>query len=276
MRISPALLIVGAGRLLGCRDPHRVLAAAPPPPVPSDVVDSQPASPAFLDASQPSPEPPRDIGPFHVPFLNGRTALVVLPAARSKPHRLIATLHGVCNPPSYACGSWKEAASTFGLLVCPTGNTTCTTEAPGAPTWEEPFAQIDADLEQAIAKVAARYPGEIAREGAILTGFSRGAYAAAIIAARHPGRWPMLVLNEADTELSLTMLRSAKVRAVALIAGEWGSQIAGERKNADDLAAQGFPIRLWVMPKAGHFYSANIDDIMRQAIEFVLAHEHDA
>ena len=160
------------------------------------------------------------------------------------------------------------------MLVCPTGNAECA-EVPGAPTWEEPFAKIDEDLEASIAKVSARYPDEISREGAILTGYSRGAYAATSIAARHPGRWPLLVLNEADVELSLRMLQWSKVRAVALIAGEWGNQIAGERKNVDELAAQGFPIRLWVMPKAGHAYSANIEDIMREAIAFVLSHEHD-
>ena len=82
-------------------------------------------------------------------------------------------------------------------------------------------------------------------------------------------------LLEADVELSLRMLQWSKVRAVALIAGEWGNQIAGERKNVDELAAQGFPIRLWVMPRAGHAYSANIEDIMREAIAFVLSHEHD-
>jgi hypothetical protein len=219
-------------------------------------------------------EDARPIGPFQVPFLPSRLAYVVLPSSATKPHRLIAGLHGVCITPSYSCGTWMHAAAELGLLVCPTGNQMCV-DVPGAPTWEEPFAKIDEDLETAIAKVSARYPGEVSREGAVLTGYSRGAYAAAIIAARHPGRWPFLVLNEADTELSLPMLRAGKVRAVALIAGEWGSQIAGERKNVDELTSQGYPIRLWVMPKAGHAYSSNIEAIMREALEFVLSHEHD-
>jgi hypothetical protein len=218
--------------------------------------------------------PVRAIGPFQVPFLPSRAAFVVLGGTAGKPHRLIAGLHGVCTPPSYSCGTWLHAASEAGMLVCPTGNAECP-DVPGAPTWEEPFAKIDEDLEASIAKVSARYPGELTREGAILTGYSRGAYAAVSIAARHPGRWPMLVLNEADVELTIAMLHWSKVRAVALIAGEWGAQIAGERKNVDDLAGQGFPIRLWVMPRAGHAYSANIEDIMREAIAFVLSHEHD-
>jgi hypothetical protein len=34
---------------------------------------------------------------------------------------------------------------------------------------------------------------------------------------------------------------------------------------------QGFPARLWVMKAAGHYYSGDIDQIMRDAIAFVLA-----
>lgn len=286
-----AALIVGA---LGCRDAQSVRSMATPPPAASSgggsnsldaeegseggAVSEAPGTPLDGIAEGASPgatEPPRSVGPLQVPFLGARRAFVVPAAAGRAPHRLIAMLHGVCNPPSYACGQWSHAASLHGVLVCPTGNAICTTESPGAPTWDESFAKIDEDLERAIAKVSDRFPGETTREGAILVGFSRGAYAAAIIAARHAGRWPFLILNEADTELSLPMLRQGKVRAVALIAGEWGSQVKGERKNADDLTKKGYPIRLWVMPKAGHHYSANIDDIMSEAIEFLVSHEKD-
>jgi hypothetical protein len=226
---------------------------------------------APLDAA-PDAQGARNIGPFQIPFLPDRTAYVVLGTSPTK-RRLVAGIHGVCTAPSYSCGTWLHAASEVGMLVCPTGNAPCADNA-SLPTWEEPFAKIDEDLETSITKVSARYP-ELAREGAVLTGYSRGAYAAAIIAARHPGRWPFLILTEADAELTLPMLRGGKVRAVALIAGEWGNQIAGERKNAEDLAAQGYPIRLWTMPKVGHPYSANIEDIMREALTFVLSHEHD-
>ena len=61
-----------------------------------------------------------------------------------------------------------------------------------------------------------------------------------------------------------------RVRAVALIAGERGSQLAGERKTAERLAKQGYPARLWVMKGAGHHYSADIDTIMSEAIAYVI------
>jgi hypothetical protein len=217
----------------------------------------------------------RNPGPFEIPFMDARTAFVVAPRSYATPARLLAMIHGVCTPPSYVCGSWADVAADAGFLVCPTGNKSCEAGGKGAPTWEEPFADIDGDLERAIAATASVFPGELDRSGAILSGFSRGSYAAVILAVRHPGRWPFLILNEADVELSVPMMNAAKVRAVALIAGEWGTQLAGEKTTYETLKKQGYPIKLWIMRKAGHYYSDDIGDIMREAIDFVLAHEHD-
>jgi len=182
-------------------------------------------------------------------------------------HRLLANLHGLCNPPGYACGYWTGAASARGFLVCPEGNSTC--GAGGPPTWTESFGAMDDDLERAIADVSALYPNEIDRDGAVLTGFSRGAWAAPYVAMRHPGRWPYLVLVEADVSLDAATLRRAGVKAVAMLAGEWGSQIAGERATVAKLRAEHFRARFWAMPKAAHYYSANIDALMGEAIDWV-------
>jgi hypothetical protein len=96
---------------------------------------------------------------------------------------------------------------------------------------------------------------------------------AVITAIRHPGRWPYLIVNEADVDLTLTMAKGAGIRAVAFIAGEYGTQLAGERKTVDALVAEGFPARLWVMEKTGHPYSPDIDGIMKEALAYVLAQE---
>jgi len=162
-----------------------------------------------------------------------------------------------------------EAGANAGFLVCPEGNSHC--GANGPPTWTEPVPKMDADLERAIAVVDETHPGEISREGSILTAFSLGAYAAVQIARAHPGRWPYLILNEANVELDVSALKASGVKAVALIAGEKGSQVAGEKRTAERLAKQGFPARLWVMKGAGHYYSADIDTIMAEAVAFVLS-----
>lgn len=222
---------------------------------------------ASADANADASAAPREIGPFEVPFEGTRKVFYVIARTTGRA-RLIANLHGVCNPPGYACGYWVDAASNVGTLVCPEGNSHCG-GASGPPTWTEPIAKVDADLEKAISIVDARHPGELSREGSVLTGFSLGAYSAVQIARKHPGRWPYLVLNEADVPLDVAQLRTAGVKAVALIAGERGSQLKGERRTAERLSKLGFPARLWVMKGAGHHYSADIDAIMSEAIAFV-------
>jgi pimeloyl-ACP methyl ester carboxylesterase len=134
---------------------------------------------------------------------------------------------------------------------------------------------MDTDLERSIAKVEATRPGSIRRDGAVLTGFSRGAYAAPVLARMHPGRWPYLVLIEADVPLSAASLRKSGVRAVALLAGERGTEIAGERKTQLALEQAGFPSRLIVMPGVAHRYPDDMDRCMSEALAFVLSHEHD-
>lgn len=252
--------------LFACRRPEAPPAdaapreAAPPPAIS--------AAPATIDAGPAE----REIGPYEVPLVGTRKVYYVVPRSTRKPARLLANLHGVCNPPGYACGFWVEAASKAGFLVCPEGDGAC---GGTIPTWTEPPAKIDEDLERAIAVVESRHPGEVERGGAVLTGFSLGAYAAAEIAKKHPGRWPYLVLTEADVPLDAPTLRAAGVRAVALVAGEFGTQIAGERRTAEKLARQRFPAQLWVMRGAGHHYSADVDDVMAAAVAFVTS-EGDA
>ena len=201
-------------------------------------------------------------------------------AARSEPWRLVANLHGTCGGPSYACGSWVQAGVEVGALVCPTGNAHCGPSPLSPPTWEAPswpelVRDMDSDLERSIAIVSAHSPHGIRRDDAILTGYSRGGYAVPVIAEMRPGRWPLLLVIEADATLNPAALRRAGVRAVALVAGEWGDQIAGMRKSAEILTAAALPSKLFVMPKTGHLYSENIDEVMREALSFLVAADSD-
>lgn len=267
---------------------ERAPGAGSAPPAESSVVaiaappQADPAPPdADADAAPRLTLADRADGPHELPLAPGRTIYYARPRTGAPPWRVVGHIHGICYPPSYSCGTWLGAAVDVGVLVCPTGNARCGDSGIGppsweAPTWEELVTTMDGDLERSIAKVEAQRRGSIRRDGAILTGFSRGAYAAPIIARMHPGRWPFLVLIEANVPLSAASLRKAGVRAVALVAGEVGTEIAGERKTADELAQAGFPVRLFVMPRAAHLYSDDMDRIMADAFAFVLAHERDA
>jgi len=204
---------------------------------------------------------------------------------RATPARLIGHIHGVCGPPAYACGKWIGAGTAAGFMVCPTGNAKCGDSPYSPPSWEAPtwmelVGIMDHDLETSIAKVAAKRKNAPAaatftREGAILTGYSRGAFAAPAIAKAHPNRWRHMVLIEANVPLSVASLKTAGVKSVALVAGEQGDQIQGMRKTEAALAAESYPVKLFVMPKTGHPYSTNMEDVMASALSFVLQHDAD-
>jgi predicted esterase len=232
-----------------------------------------------------APPPPSSIdGPHEELALDsGRPIYYALPQVGVRPLRLVGHLHGMCGPPPYACGKWIGAGTAVGIMVCPTGNARCGDSPYSPPSWEAPtwtelVGIMDADLERAAAKVEARRPGSIRKDGAILTGYSRGAYAAPVIARRHPNRWRYLVLIEANVPLSAEGLRSSGVRAVALVAGEQGNEIAGMQKTQAELERNGFPSKLFVMRRTGHLYSDDMEYVMHDALAFVLAHEeaHDA
>jgi hypothetical protein len=249
--------------------------------------DAAPSATATADATAialaPASLEERTDGPHELPLAPGRSIFYARPretaASRAgrKPWRVVGHLHGICYPPSYSAGRWLGAAVDVGVLVTPTGNAHCGDAGIGppsweAPTWEELVTTMDADLERSIAKVEAKHPGSIRRDGAVLTGFSRGAYATPVIARMHPGRWPYLVLIEANVPLSVASLRKSGVRAVALLAGEVGTEIAGMRKTQAELEQAGFPSRLYVMPRVGHLYPDDMERIMGEALDFVLAH----
>jgi hypothetical protein len=252
--------------------------AAPAPNAPPPrAVAPLPAS----SAAPPVSAAPRSVdGPHTLALAPGRAIFYALPGEPPRPgprpFRLVAHLHGICHPPAYSCGRWLGAAVDVGALVCPTGNARCGDASVGPPSWEAPSWSelvnvMDTDLERSIATIEAKHPGTIRREGAVLTGWSRGAFAAPVIARNHPGRWPYLVLVEANVPLSAASLRKAGVRAVALLAGERGTEIAGERKTQAELEKEGFAAKLFVMRGVAHLYPDDMDRLMGEALEYVLA-----
>jgi predicted esterase len=267
--------------------PPQTVHEPPEPPEPGSPLDSGVTASAGVEAWSPPPRSNID-GPHEEltldagrPVYYAMPTMHTMPRAADAPLRLVGHLHGMCGPPSYACGKWIGAGTDVGIMVCPTGNARCGESPYSPPSWEAPswpelVAIMDKDLEAAVAKVAAKRPGSIRKEGAILTGYSRGAFAAPVIARRHPGRWRYLVLIEANAPLSVEGLRSSGVRSVALVAGEQGTEIAGMRKTQEDLARAGFPAQLFVMRRTGHLYSDDMELVMHDALAYVLAHEDAA
>ncbi len=292
------LALTGVGPVTACARTVPLEGTASPPSVASTAETSfvdgsargEPdARDAGMDAPRTAEEAVRALGrdridgPHEELALDaGRPIYYALPRETPRPLRLVGHLHGMCGAPSYACGSWLGAGAAFGLVVCPTGNARCGDPTTGPPSWEAPsWAELvgimDRDLETSVARVVKKHPTALAaadpRGGAILTAYSRGAYAAPAIARAHPDRWRHLVLIEANVPLSAASLQAAGVRSVALVAGEQGTEIAGMRKTEAELSATGYPARLFVMRRTGHLYSADIEDVMLAALSYVVTHD---
>ena len=89
----------------------------------------------------------------------------------------------------------------------------------------------------------------------VVVGLSQtvGAFVAGLVARAFGVRWAIAI------------------GAVAMLAGENGSQIAGQKRTIDRLKKAGYPAQFWVMKGAGHHYSADIDTLMAEAMTFVLS-----
>lgn len=277
MRAPRRWLMLGV--LVACKGVMTVAATAPQDPHTDagTIVDAAIRLDAPADAgaedvvADVSPAKRAAIGPWELPMLPpDRNVWYALPRSADE-HRLIAHLHGQCAPPVYSCGQWIDAGAERGVLICPTGNEHCNGTPTGAAMWDESFALMDQDLEKGVSIVSRKLgDGGVDRHDAIMTGFSRGAWAAIEIVRMHPGRWPLLVLVEGDVFINKAYLEASKVRAVAMIAAEQGTELPGMKKSVDAMKAAGYPAELFIMPKTYHLYSADIEEVMRQALTFVI------
>lgn len=197
-----------------------------------------------------------------------RSSLVSFPGD-SRVHPLLVNLHGMCNAPEYSCAPWLDAAGETHFVTCPRGGERCGADGGFGPYWARDASNVEADLDRAIDALDDASHGRLERSRAVLTGFSRGGYLALDLAKREPGRWPYLVIVEADIRVDAAMLEKAGVKAIALVTGELSTQRHGMEKSASALALAGFRSRLWVMPGAGHAYSTDIATIAREALSFV-------
>jgi poly(3-hydroxybutyrate) depolymerase len=211
----------------------------------------------------------RPLGPHTVRFDGEREAFVSAPTKTKRRRRVIASLHGLCQPIVASCSPWAHGASERGFLVCPSGNSSCGSSIAEAPTWNETDEEVEADIEKAIDVMEASYSGEVSREDGVLTGFSRGGYIAARLVSMFPKRWPYLIICEANAQMTAERLRAAGVRAVAIVAGEESIEYPGEKATAEQLEKDGMRVRLYTMKGVGHAYSKDYDDLMAQAVDFV-------
>jgi predicted esterase len=167
--------------------------------------------------------------------------------------------------PEDSCPSFEKAAVPFGFLVCPRGN------APlgQGKMWAGTYADAARSIRAALDAAAALAPGRLDRAGGTLLGFSNGAYFAAEVALREPGRWTGLVLMSMKLDLDGAALRSAGVRRIVLAAGDQDESRASMQSLAQRMSATGMQSRFMSMGPVGHAFPSDINERMCDALSWV-------
>jgi predicted esterase len=200
------------------------------------------------------------------PQAQGAWGVAYAPLDLKAPRPALVFLHGMWAGPEDACPLLREAASRFGFLVCPRGNTPFDAGVMWSGTGADAAGPVRAALDE-----ASRLPqGKLDRgaEGTLI-GYSNGAYFAAELARTQPGRWPGLVLIGMRLDLDPARLRAAGVRRVALAAGDQDDTRSSMQALAQKLDDGGLPSRFVSLGRGGHAFPADMPARMCDAIAWV-------
>jgi predicted esterase len=202
------------------------------------------------------------------PQAQGPWGVAYAPADLAAPRPALVFLHGMWAGPEDACPLLREAASRFGFLVCPRGNTPFDAGVMWSGTGADAAGPVRAALDE-----AARMPqGKLDRVApGTLIGYSNGAYFAAELAQSQPGRWPGLVLIGMKLDLDPAHLRASGVRRVALAAGEQDDTRPSMQALAQKLDTGGVPSRFVSLGPGGHAFPPDMPSRMCDAVAGVRA-----
>lgn len=208
---------------------------------------------------------------FASPRAGGSWGVAIAPADMSSPRPLIVFLHGMWASPEEQCAVFERAASEFGFLVCPRGNTPF---ADGF-MWTGTYADAEKRIAPALAATEALAPGKVdhGRDGTLI-GYSNGAYFAAEVACAEPGRWSGLILLSMKLRLDAARLRAAGVRRVLLAAGDQDSVRESMQQTAEELRAGGLQARFMSLGPGGHPFPPDMADRMVDAIRWARGRAH--
>ena len=171
--------------------------------------DTKPSPPALASASPlasapalaPAPAAPA-LAPLagdwigKLPLPDNGLAYVTPPTGATTKRPVIVAIHGAVDDPGLMCGAWRLVADVYPFVVCPAG-TPLGADAPGRKYVWGGDAQIEKRALEAVAALAAKYPGYVDPDApAVYAAFSQGATMAAPLLVRQAKRFPRAVFTE--------------------------------------------------------------------------------
>jgi predicted esterase len=226
------------------------------------------------DRLEPAPDLPHEAR--HPSYLRGegKTDVIVYPPSTGgSPRSLLLMLHGMCDPPENECPTFAGEATADRFLLCPRATMRCDG---GGTIWNGQPELRDQAVEDAVRRVTAALPGEVATTGHTLVGFSLGAFAAVDVAQRQKGRWKTLVLLGAKIEPDAKLLAEAGIRSVVLGAGQRDMMNAHMRRVTERLQKKGIRARFFSMGDVGHWFAPDMDRWLRDALAWAEQPEEGA
>ncbi len=237
---------------------------------------SAPTATASTSASTaPSIPPPADQGqlvPLDVPGFDA--AVVAVPAAAKPPWPLVIATHGNYDRPGWQCEVWHQTLAARAFVLCPRG-----IPRPDSPRADDTRFHyrsnevLERELDAGIAALGIRYAAHLAEGPILYTGFSLGAIMGVKIAARHPKRFPWLILveggHDAWTSARVKAFAEGGGKRVLFACGQKGCQLAAKRA-ARKLEAAGVGTRIELSPGLGHSYGGPISKLVRNNLAWVL------
>jgi predicted esterase len=204
-------------------------------------------------------------GPSRTPVL------VYPPGDRAAPRPLLLHLHSYCWHPVDECPLMQPGAAETHWLLCPRATTRCANGGFSRAGGFSHGAGTAALVGETLDTFAAAFPDD-AREPAVLSGFSQGAYAAAKLAqAAAPGRFAHLLLIAANVTLDPEKLRRGGVQSVLLAAGESDGTRAAMAREAKRLEGLGYRAAFRSLGRVGHDFPPDMSDWVRGALAWFRA-----
>ncbi|MDB4998042.1 MAG: hypothetical protein JWM74_5474 [Myxococcaceae bacterium] len=164
--------------------------------------------------------------PFDLPVEGHRAAIVYAPVGATSRRPVLIATHGTYDVPEWFCPFFRDAAGKDAFVVCPRG----VPRSDGAhmPSGEAFYTYagnvaLEKEVEASLAALRARFPDHVDDHAPIYLGWSLGALTANAMIARHPERFPRVVLAEGTTAWT-----AATARAFAAAGGKRVLYICGQ------------------------------------------------
>lgn len=244
--------------------PAPVTTAAPASAAPEEV--APPASHPDVMATPPIALPPhlRPGEPTRVKLPGYRSAQVI--HGRAGVTRALVYLHGICGDVD-KIRSWANAVAGYVTTIALYGNKACPT-TPSRMSWNQDIEFIDALVQTALQRVATERDGQLDVHRVVLFGYSQGASRAQQLLARHPERYPWVILGGPPALPRLEHVQRARATALLVGSEEFHRPLS---EAAEQWAAAGLRARLDVFPGAGHgSFGPSAGDVMVRTLRWLL------